>query len=147
MVREELALGFEPETFPGEEALQAQLSATLSSENMGYAVAVLVKQFSPEASAGVSSSSSGGSGGGNGIVTFEARANSAAARLKGFSVVFVKNLRSRFLRANERGPEEDITAPSGASGSLFFVREVREPLEAPMGKRNRNALLLWEILR
>lgn len=122
MVREELALGFEPEPFPGEEALQAQLSATLSSENMGYAVAVLVKQFSPEASAGASS------GGGNGMVTFEARANSAAARLKGLSVVFVKNIRSRFLRANGRGSEEEITAPTGASGSLFFVQEVKGPL-------------------
>lgn len=122
MVREELALGFEPEPFSGEEALQAQLSATLSSENMGYAVAVLVKQFSPEASAG------GSNDRGNGVVTFEARANSAAARLKGLSVAFVKNIRSRFLRANERGSDEDITAPSGSSGSIFFVREVRGPL-------------------
>lgn len=140
-MREELELGFHPEPFQGEEALQAQLSATLSSTDIGLAVAVLVKTFSPEGSAaGVGSSSAeegrrtegGREGGDSG--TFEARANAAAARLEGFVVVFVTELRSRFLRLEGRegeggagiSGEEDITAVNGAKGSLFFVREVRE---------------------
>lgn len=67
---------------------------------------------------------------GGGGTTHEARANAAAARLEGFSVVFVKELRTRFLRTGEREDgfrgEEDITAVNGATGSLFFVREVGE---------------------
>lgn len=130
VVKEELELGFRPEMVRGEdaEAAQAQLSATLSSKDLSLAVAVLVKSFSPEdASVGIDVDDGSGKAGASG--TFEARANAAAARLEGFSVVFVKELRSRFLRIGDgadgvRG-EEDITAANGAAGSVFFVRDVR----------------------
>lgn len=116
--------------------IQVQLSATLLSRDFSLAVAVLVKSFSPEytsvgvgsASAGNSLAGGGGGGGGQGGRTFEARASAAAARLEGFAVVFVKELRSRFLRMEVGGGglrgEEDITAAHGVTGSLFFVQEV-----------------------
>lgn len=146
-MKEELELGFRPEVVPGEEAgaAQAQLSATLSSKDLSLAVGVLVKSFSPEdASVGIDIDVDSGAvatGGGKGIVkgkggargasgTFEARANAAAARLEGFSVIFVKELRSRFLRIGDKAAgvsgEEDITAANGAAGSVFFVREVSD---------------------
>lgn len=95
------------------------------------AVAVLVKKFSPQDTAvGVDDSAgrdNAGGGGGTGG-TFEARAHAAAACLEGLKVVFVTELRSRFLRIEARQGgvtgEEDITAPTGAMGSLFFVKEV-----------------------
>ena len=135
VVKEELELGFAPEPFEEEGALQAQLSATLLSKDFSLAVAVLIKNFSPEyASVAVDSVASlaegvkGGGGRGQGGRTFEARAHAAAARLEGFAVVFVKELRSRFLRMEIRGGgirgEEDITAAHGVTGSLFFVQEV-----------------------
>ena len=132
VVKEELELGFRPEIARGEdaEAAQAQLSATLSSKDLSLAVAVLVKSFSPEdASVGIDVDNGNGSGRAGASGTFEARANAAAARLEGFSVVFVKELRSRFLRVGDTAGgvsgEEDITAANGATGSVFFVREVR----------------------
>lgn len=110
--------------------MQAQLSATLRSKDIGVAVAVLVKKFSPQENVvGVDDSAGrdNGAGGGRGG-TFEARAHAAAACLEGLKVVFVKELRSRFLRIEARHGgvtgEEDITAPTGAVGSLFFVKEV-----------------------
>lgn len=131
VVKEELELGYRPEVVhgPAPNAAQAQLSATLSSKEFSLAVAVLVKKFSPEdAAVGIDSTGGTATAGTGG--TFEARANAAAARLEGFSVVFVKELRSRFLRLGEREGgvrgEEDITAANGATGSVFFVREVRE---------------------
>lgn len=137
VVKEELELGFRPEMVrgPDADAAQAQLSATLSSKDLSLAVAMLVKSFSPEdASVGIDVDSAAG-GNGNGKAgasgTFEARANAAAARLEGFSVVFVKEVRSRFLRIGDRadgvGGEEDITAANAATGSVFFVREVSDP--------------------
>ncbi len=133
VVKEELELGYRTEVVhgPAPNAAQAQLSATLSSKELSLAVAVLVKSFSPEDAAtpvGIDSSVGGTATAGAGG-TFEARANAAASRLAGFSVVFVKELRSRFLRLGEREGgvlgEEDITAANGATGSVFFVREVR----------------------
>lgn len=138
-MREALEPGFEPLPFSGEEALEAQLSATLGSRELGVAVAVLVKKYAPEdALVGLGSAGDPGSGS-SGVGTFEARAHSAASRLEGFRVHFVRGLRSIFYRMSMsigsdgsggghvfgRGrPEEDITAPNGASGSLFYVQEV-----------------------
>lgn len=138
-------MGFQPQAVldPEAQSLQTQLSNTLSSKDVGVAVATLVKQFSaedPSSSAGLadsantSSTANGGGRGGSG--TFEARSHAAAARLSGFKVQFVQELRSRFLRvvdaagggarADDWAAEEDITAPNGARGSVFFVREVGE---------------------
>ena len=141
-MREDLQLGFQPEPILGEESLQAQLSATLSSDNIGVAVAVLVKQFPPEdASVGIGTD-------GAEVVTFEARANAAASRLKGFSVVFVKQLRSRFLRTGGYlGAEEDITAPGGATGSLFFVKEVKHHIINKFCILQIEMLLLLRLFR
>ncbi|CAM9608936.1 unnamed protein product, partial [Ectocarpus sp. 12 AP-2014] len=140
VVKEELELGFQPEIVQGEDAEQAQLSATLSSRELSLAVAVLVKSFSPEdTSVGIDTTDNANAranaGGGT---TFEARANAAAARLEGFSVVFVKELRSRFLRTGERKDgfrmEEDITAANGAKGSVFFVRETNKTVLIARGE-------------
>lgn len=150
VVKEDLELGFQPVPYEDEEDLQAQLSLTLSSKDIGVAVAVLVKQFSPgnmsleidTATVGGGANSGGARGG-----TFEARAHAAAAKLEGFVVVFVKELRSRFLRMQEgegglRG-EEDITAVHGATGSVFFVREVRSL--CVIGRASLDGLFMSQI--
>lgn len=48
VVKEELELGFQPEPVGGQEAVQAQLSETLSSKEFSLAVAVLAKRFSSD---------------------------------------------------------------------------------------------------
>lgn len=135
-----MELGFHPEHLPDEDNLQAQLTATLSSEDLGVAVATLLKKYAAEDPAFAVEVATRGPEKdvgnvllevGAGVETFEARACAAVARLQGFRVEFVRDLRSRFLRFSDGGVpggvgrEEDITAPHGAGGSIFFVREVR----------------------
>ncbi|CAM9971182.1 unnamed protein product, partial [Discosporangium mesarthrocarpum] len=124
VVREELELGFDPEPFLGDEDLQKQLSATLSSPELALAVTVLVHRWALTDTSSAHATPAAATTAG-GFETHEARSQAAAAHLSEFRVMFVSRLRCRFLRIlpGELGGEEDITAADGAEGSVFSVRE------------------------
>jgi hypothetical protein len=129
VVREELELAYTPEPYVGDSAADnaaqaAALTATINSLQLAQAVASLT-------TAGTASTAA--------TTAAEAEAARHHAKLASLRVVFVKALRSRFMRlvvtagtnnSSNSGSgsgsgtivsEEDITAANGAEGSLFFV--------------------------
>jgi hypothetical protein len=136
VVREELELAYTPEPYEGDSAADnsaqaAALTATVNSLQLAQAVASLI-------TAGTASTSA--------TTAAETEAARHHTKLTSLRVVFVKALRSRFMRlvvtAGAAGTnnnsssssgsgsgsgsgtivsEEDITATNGAEGSLFFV--------------------------
>jgi hypothetical protein len=132
VVREELELAYTPEPYEGDSAADnaaqaAALTATINSLQLAQAVASLT-------TAGTASTTA--------TTAAEAETARHHAKLASLRVVFVKALRSRFMRlvvtagtnnssnsgSSRSGSgsgtivsEEDITAANGAEGSLFFV--------------------------
>jgi hypothetical protein len=139
VVREELELAYTPEPYEGDSAADnaaqaAALTATINSLQLAQAVASLTTAGTATASTTATAAA-------------EEEAARHHAKLASLRVVFVKALRSRFMRlvvtassnntdssssssssssvsGSGNGTivsEEDITAEGGAEGSLFFV--------------------------
>ncbi|KAG5176706.1 hypothetical protein JKP88DRAFT_265343 [Tribonema minus] len=146
MIHEQLELGFNPEPFAGDPtsadafdkdpiAAAAALTATLNSQEFAAAVVTLRRSLAP----------GGGAGGSSGAAD---PMDAMMARLGGVTVMLVKVLRTRFLRSGANGGEEDVTAPDGAEGSLFFVdapgRRLLVGLQAKELRENGRRMRIWD---
>lgn len=110
-VVERLELGYEPEAVSGFEQEEASLSHNINSPEFAWGLSCLSAYY--------------------GIVISQ---EEVSGRLRGYQIMYVRDIRSRFLRTRPSGElrgqltglsgEEDVTLrPSGVTGSLFYVQD------------------------
>ena len=137
IVREVLEPGFAPEPCLTSDGSEHALTQTLRSPEFAMGVACIINHVAhadgaagddtgAQAAAATAGDFAMAASGGAGELDGEAVAREVERRLNNFRVQYVNSLRSRFLRRRASSglvgtTEDDITAPHGVEGSIFFV--------------------------